>query len=147
MIHTTIRMRVHLQKRIRLASLRSGISSKIILVSLAKKVIRESSGRRFCLRPVRYQRRCADEGWRTIHLSLPEEVYQKCVDLRGLFKFSVSWFFSRAVELFLDDVMRMLEGSGNSDNNQEFYHIRITRLIAGLHYVVYHAPKTEERKT
>ena len=146
MIRTTIHIPQHISFKVSLFSVRTGKSYNEILVALAGRMIREAGWRRFCMRPVRYQRRREDSLWRTVHVALPDEVYQKCVDLRGLFKFSVSWFFSHAVEWFLDDVVSRLTDVDKRDNNQEFYEITLFVQNKGLFYVVCHAPANEIRK-
>lgn len=63
---------------------------------------------------VRYQKRDETGNWRHLHLTLRPDEYEFFLDLRKVFKFSVSSLVAYAVEKYLEEIVKKL--SKGSDN-------------------------------
>lgn len=82
---------------------------------------------------IRYQARDDKENWHRIHLVLNEYEYEYCLDMRKLFKMSVSFILAYAVRRFLEDVINeLIDGSNNTDNYCYQNYILIKKIIDGI---------------
>jgi hypothetical protein len=75
---------------------------------------------------VRYQNRNTGGKWSHLHLSLRPDEYEYFLDLRKIFKFSVSFLVSYAVEKYLDEI---LDNLCKGDDNYRYKNYMLTRVI------------------
>ncbi len=50
---------------------------------------------------IKYQKKKNNEFWKTLHISLSPDLYEKCQDLRKFHKLSISHILSLAIKLYL----------------------------------------------
>lgn len=107
-MHTTINISRDAREVIGKTSVMLGITRSALISSLAhyagKKIRRyPGMGER-----VRYQSSRPEKEWSRLHLSLQKDEYEYCIDLRKVFKMSVSCFIAFAIEHYLDDLIRLM---------------------------------------
>lgn len=91
------------------------------------------SGRRFApLERLRHQKRSVRRNGRVVHVSLPPELYEMCMDLRKLFKCSVSLVLAEEIEKYLDEV----SSDQKMDKYVRTYAIIYNNDVSGNHYQV-----------
>jgi hypothetical protein len=109
-METTININTDILAAITLAARVKGITRSDMIVLLLKEVMNELTG------PVRYgklicyQDRSLPETWHRFHLYLREDDYEFLLDLRKLFKMSVSCILAYAVRKYIKTI--------NTDNNR-----------------------------
>ena len=74
---------------------------------------------------IKYQKRVKDIKWKTQHLWVTPEFYEKCLDLRKFHKLSLSNILAKAITLYLDKISGKL-----TDNNANVYML-ICSIIDG----------------
>jgi hypothetical protein len=104
-IETTINIGKPSLEKINRTSLLSGKSRTEIIIMLIKHVMRDSRKQVRCGRRVQYQDRKDESTWHIFHLQLRPDDYEYFLDLRKLFKMSVSLILARAVEKYINKLM------------------------------------------
>ena len=115
-----------------------GISrNHLVYRLLSSALVRHNLDRKdFCT--VDYQE---EEGVRftPMHVGLRGDVYEKCLDVRKLFKVSVSKFLAMAIEDLLEMIIRMLKGQQkDTDNYDHVYYIKSKNINHQVHYCAGH---------
>ncbi len=55
---------------------------------------------------IKYQKRLKGEKWKPVHIWLSPEFYDKCQDLRRFHKLSISYILTKAIELYLNEILQ-----------------------------------------
>lgn len=99
------------------------VSKSHILNSLARIIYKSHNYKHRFLMKVQYQNRILHpyDVWKCLPVSFQEDVYEKCFDLKKLYKFSVSFFISIAIEQYLDELIIELNQYKSSDNYSSNY--------------------------
>lgn len=112
------------------------ISSESSLAEIVRMLLWRAvkrSGRRFApLERLRHQKRSVRRNGRVVHVSLPPELYEMCMDLRKLFKCSVSLVLAEEIEKYLDEA----SSDQKMDKYVRTYAIIYNNDVSGNHYQV-----------
>jgi hypothetical protein len=104
-MRTTIYSDTLLLDKLKAAMAEVGLSKDELIQLLVTRIIKKNS---FVPRPckaVKYQDGGPERVWKTEHINLEPEFYEKALDLRRHFKFSVSWFIAFAITNYLDELV------------------------------------------
>ncbi len=121
MIDTTINIKSDLLTRITKATADHGISLNRIIAVLIYKSLKNCSIKIKLFNTVKYQETGDDIIWHTLHVSFTEDIYEKALDMRKVLKMSVSFIIARAIEVYLNDVIRELSDKTDTDNYIQEY--------------------------
>jgi len=135
-VETTINMRHSVFTRIDLASKRLNKSRTYIIRILLAKMMDEDEKLLRIWTPVKYQRGDVSNKWKTFYLTLRQDEYEYCLDLRKVFRMSLSAIVGYAADKFLDDVIICLSKQDDcsiTDNYLYRNYIIAYRLIDGVH--------------
>ncbi|MBN1498216.1 MAG: hypothetical protein JXA07_15695 [Spirochaetes bacterium] len=135
-IETTINMRHSVFTRIDLASKRLNKPRTYIIRILLAKMMEEDKKLLHIWTPVEYQRGDVSDRWKTFHLTLRQDEYEYCLDLRKIFRMSLSAIVGYATDKFLDDLIILFskqDDSSITDNYLYRNYIIAYRLIDGVH--------------
>lgn len=120
MIETTLSLRKHVREALgRAVEITGSPMSRIVLLAMKREMKNYGAMAREGGR-VRYQARCGDGGWRITHIAVEQRDYEMFMDMRKLFKCSVSLLVSLAVVKHLDDLVDAILG-GNFDEEADNY--------------------------
>jgi hypothetical protein len=81
---------------------------------------------------VEYQKSRADIIWKREHIKLDPEFYEKVLDLRRHFKFSVSWFIAFAITNYLDELINELMNPEDYEKIMDNYtgdYVYISKMV------------------
>jgi hypothetical protein len=70
---------------------------------------------------VKYQDSDSDMSWKIKHIEFEEVFYEKALDLRRNYKFSVSRLIAYAVDNYLDDIIEKMLNPENKDKIEDNY--------------------------
>ena len=107
-IETTINTTKDIAEELLNASIKAGVSQSYIIVTLLKRAMGDSYRLTRSFSPVKYQKRNPLEIWHKLHIQLNEYEYEYCLDMRKLFKMSVSLIVSYAVKRYLKEILNKL---------------------------------------
>jgi hypothetical protein len=83
---------------------------------------------------IRYQKRDLPENWHTFHLTLREDEYEYSLDLRKVYKMSLSHAIAYAVNKYLDRLYsQFAKNMENSDNYLYKNYLISHKIIDGIH--------------
>ena len=83
----------------------SGLSINQIIICLFRREIGSEIRKPRLMQTVSYQEREFDKQiFRRFHISLDDDLYEKCLDLRKVFKMSVSYILALCIDKYLDDI-------------------------------------------
>lgn len=125
-IETTININPDVFRMISKAVLLTGQSKNQIISSLMRRIGDDHDAMVATWSRVRYQKRYNNVHWCHLHLTLRPDEYEYFLDLRKIFKFSVSFLVSYAVEKYLDEI---LDNLSKGDDNYRYKNYMITRVI------------------
>ncbi len=98
------------------------IITGILQECIKKQIMKEKDANIF--RAVRYQnKKDPEQEWKILHASIPDSLYESCMDYRRLYKVSVSSIFEWGIETFLDIVIQNILCSNLSNNYSDNYWI------------------------
>jgi hypothetical protein len=100
-METTLNVNIGILNHITSAAESKRISRSELIAILIKKVMDENHMTISMGKLVKYQEKRSLENWHTFHLNLREDDYEYFLDLRKLFKMSVSLILAYAVEKYL----------------------------------------------
>ncbi len=81
---------------------------------------------------VQYQERDRENNWKTVHVVVDSATYEYFLDMRKLFKMSVSLLLAIAVNKYLEDVINDLCNNKNTDNYLCRNYIISKKVIDGV---------------
>jgi hypothetical protein len=70
---------------------------------------------------IKYQKRDPDIKWFCMHISLTSFEYEHFIDMRKMFKMSVSHIISFALQRYLNIILKKYSVNGKVDNNPSIY--------------------------
>ncbi len=120
-IETTINIKLNLLLKITDVSAAYSTSLNRIITKLIYKLINSSSIKTKLFDTVKYQKTGDEVVWHTLHVSFSNDIYEKALDLRKVLKMSVSYIVARAIELYLEDLIKDLSKKNNTDKNLQDY--------------------------
>ncbi len=102
-IETTINIRSDLLEKILLKKDTNRISLNTIADNLLRKAMSWSKNKLAVFKSVKYQDRIEDNElyYHKLHIALSEDLYEKCLDMRKLYKLSVSFILAKCIEFYL----------------------------------------------
>ncbi len=113
-IETTININPYVLGMISKAVLLTGQSKNNIISSLMHRLGDDHDKLIATWMRVRYQKRNEKGDWHHLHLTLRYDEYEFFLDLRKVFKFSVSCLVAYAVEKYLEEILnKILKGADN----------------------------------
>ncbi|HOT43963.1 MAG TPA: hypothetical protein PLM53_05875 [Spirochaetota bacterium] len=121
---TTLNVRVDILLKISQAAQRKGLSRSDMIVLLIKKVMNDAPDTTHLGKMVQYQKKRKPYEWRTFHVRFRMDDYEYFLDLRKLFKMSVSLLLAYAVENYLDEVL-----TRNFSDNYQFRNYTVIREV------------------
>ena len=141
-IHTTFYIKSNLLVRLIAVSSSLNISVNSLVVMLIIKMIkRYIRSKPVIFSTVKYQKTDDDNsGWKIQHLSLDVDVYEKAVDLRKVFKKTVSLIIAIAIEKYLDEIVRELSNNKKSMDNYLHNYLFISSVTNGIfNFTIYNS--------
>lgn len=134
---TTVSVPDYVVLRLNAASSKGCVPLPVLCAAIVRSMLKRFRRRGFFGAPVRYRRRRPNESELTpVHLHLSDAQYERCLDLRKLFKRSVSCCFVEEVEDNLDSIVNRLLLESSADNNDSFYAITAAVDLKRYHYTV-----------
>jgi hypothetical protein len=84
------------------------LSRTCIIRFLLKQFLDDNKKMKIFQSPVKYQARDDNENWSTFHITLNEDEYELCLDLRKVYKMSLSLIIAFAIKKYLKKIITML---------------------------------------
>ncbi len=145
-MRTTIYINTLLLKRLKNVAQAMEVSQNKLITLLLMKIINKSSLKPKMYKAVSYQESDPDIIWKIEHITLEPVFYEKDLDLRRNFKYSVSWLIAFAIINYLDEIKEELSG-GNNQNTEDNYDrdfVYIYKKIKGIHHFTSILGKTDQ---
>ncbi len=148
-MRTTINADTILILKLREATAEVGLSKNELIKLLISRLIKKNS---FVPKPsetVMYQDSGPERVWKIEHINLEPVFYEKVLDLRRHFKFSVSWFVAFGILNYLDDLLNDLSNSGNSEETLDNYvkdYVYISKMVGSMRVFIT-MMETQSKKT
>ena len=97
---------------------------------------------------VQYQERDRENDWKTVHVVVDSATYEYFLDMRKLFKMSVSLLLAIAVSKYLEDIINDLCNNKNTDNYLCRNYIISKKVIDGVScfYIYWGIPRIKHLK-
>ncbi len=118
---TTINIRESLLKRVEASARELKTSRSKVIERLLIRMSGDRSMRFHGLSRVRYQKPDKDASWKRFHVSLNHDVYEKGLDMRRVYKYSVSFIIEKAVRKYLRKVEKDIKEKKKGDNYMPVY--------------------------
>ena len=116
-----------------------GISRNQLVYRLLSSALVRHTLKRKDFETVKYQKSKPGFVYRPMPVCLYGVVFEKCMDVRKLFKVSVSRFLAMAIDLYLVMIIRMLtKQQPDTDNYDHVYYIRSKRIHHNMHFSAGH---------
>ncbi len=106
LIGTTINVNKNILEMLNNGAAITGKSRNSIIKSLIQRFMKDSQRMMKRNSRVRYQERDLKENWHRIHIVLNEYEYEYYLDLRKLYKMSVSFILAYAVLRYMDELLK-----------------------------------------
>ncbi len=131
-MRTTINTDTLLLNKLREAMVEVDLPKDKMIELLISRIIKKNS---FVPQPgktVKYQDGGPEREWKIEHINLEPEFYEKVLDFRRHFKFSVSWFIAFAIIHYLDELVSdLLNNEDNLDNYSGDY-VYISEMVGSI---------------
>ncbi len=132
-MRTTINIDEELLEKLEEAADALSLSNNEMISLLLARIIRKKEFKPRPYERVTYQKRNKDVVvWEKEHINIDSVFYEKYLDLRRNFKFSVSWFIAFAIRNYLDELVYDLSNPRNHEkilDNYERNFMYITRML------------------
>jgi hypothetical protein len=135
-IETTLNMHKDIKERIESASKRLRKSRTYVIRIILGKMLEDNKKLKRLWSPLKYQKSDIPENWSVFHLTLRQDEYEYCLDLRKVFRMSLSAIVAYAVDKYLDKIINTLSKdkyTGKTDNYLYKNYIIGHELIDGVH--------------
>lgn len=128
-LKTTLNIRLSKAEKIYLISQKFDLSISFILNTLFKMIFESHKFEAKFYKKIMYQDKIIDNSdrWKRLPISFQEDVYEKCLDMKKIFRLSSSFLLSEAIDKYLDKLLIELKLKKNSDNYTNNYLIYLTR--------------------
>ena len=80
------------------------INVNTLIIKLLGYYLNNQAGKYTTFKRLKYQKKEEGTIWRTLHIWLSSDFYEKCLDLRKFHKFSLSNILSQAINLYLEKI-------------------------------------------
>jgi hypothetical protein len=130
MVETTVNLAAGTRAALERASGLTGRAKSRLVADAMKRLMRGYGELVRDGRSVEYQERRGVLEWRRLHVSIEYRDYEFFIDMRKLCRRSVSFLVACAVDKYLDDIIEMLMGNGNSEESDNY---------PFLHYIIMHS--------
>jgi len=105
MIETTINIRIDTKRKLAEAAEECGISISKLIVKLMKKAMKKPTVMAECFSRIKYQPKAPKYQWQRLHVSLFARDYEYFLDMRKLYKCSVSLLVAICSEKHLESLL------------------------------------------
>lgn len=119
-METTINIHKNIMKMLDKGTETTRKSRTFIIKSLMQRMMSDNQKMLKSYSRIKYQRRDEKENWQQLHLILNEYEYEYYLDMRKLFKMSVSFILAYAVVRYLDEVMNELTNRNIDTDNYTY---------------------------
>ena len=119
-IETTVYLEEETVERISAAASERGVSRSALIASLMKRMSLAHREYASASRRVRYRERDGEVVKRRVHVCVEKGEYELFIDERKVFKLSVSFIISIALERFLGEVLELIEVSHDTYRCQNY---------------------------
>lgn len=128
-IKSTINIKISQVEKINSIAKEFNITKSWIINSLIKMVIKNNNYKIKFLSSVQYQKKIqnSNDTWHCLPVSFQNDIYEKCFDMKKLFKFSSSFIISDAIDKYLDQLIINLKQDLDSDNYSSTYILFYTK--------------------
>lgn len=127
-IDTTIHISVELHEALSREAKRLNITRVELISSLLGHMSRSEIDYERAWSRVRYQARRPMGSWRRMHVGLRGDEYEFFMDLKKVFKMSVSFIIAVAIERYLDELSVLMEKDNDSYRYRNY---AMTQLMVG----------------
>jgi hypothetical protein len=121
MKRTTIYINTILLNTLKEAMADIDVQKDEMITLLVSRIIKKNSFNPEPYKTVKYQESGSEIVWKIEHINLEPEFYEKVLDLRRHFKFSVSWFIAFAITNYLDELVNELKNPKNCEKPMDNY--------------------------
>ena len=135
-IETTINMHNTTRERIDFASKKLNKSKTYIIRIMLGKMLEDNKKLKRVWSPVKYQKNDTPDNWHLFHLTLRQDEYEYGMDLRKIYRMSLSAVIGYAVDKYLDEILLMFSRSNSADITDNYLYknyIIAYRLVDGVH--------------
>lgn len=129
-IKTTINLKIEQVQKIRIASEKCNVSMSSIINSIVKITLKSNNYKYCFFKCIKYQNRAINPNlnWKRFPVSFKEDIYEKCFDMKKLYKLSASYIIADAIENYLDKFILDMYNSIKSDNYSSNYIVLYTKF-------------------
>ncbi|MBN2077743.1 MAG: hypothetical protein JW838_02175 [Spirochaetes bacterium] len=128
-METTLNIHREIMEKITFSAHARKISRSEIMRSLIRKILEEHATLPLKMgRLVRYQEKCAPEEWHRFHITLREDEYEYCLDLRKILKMSLSCILAFAVKRYIEKK----NYQHFTDNNRFINYVVVKEVVRSL---------------
>ncbi len=120
-VDTTCNMKLVVLERIDASAKKFSISRSKLISMLLKRMMEGKNTDKNRFSRVKYQKRNKRANWKRPHIMLDQDLYEKSLDMRKLYKMSVSYIVLVAYKKYFETVINELKNGGSSDKNQRNY--------------------------
>lgn len=132
-IETTIHIQRNTLEMLERGAAITGRSRTLIIKMLMQRLMRDNQKMLQSHSRIRYQERDLKENWHRLHIVMSEYEYDYFLDMRKLYKMSVSLILAFAVRHYLDEVMNILLDKHQITDNYLFRnYLLIKKIIDGV---------------
>jgi hypothetical protein len=135
MMRTTIYINtIHAQK-LKVAASLLNISKNEIISILISRLTHDNRFDSSIFKAVEYQKSDPDIIWKIEHIDFEPVFYEKALDLRRNYKFSVSWFIAYGILNYLDEIVENLlnpENKRKIEDNYDRNYVYIHRKLGNI---------------
>ncbi len=134
-MRTTIYINIDQLDDLKAAMTKIDVSKKEMISLLLTRIIRKSSFEAESFKPVRYQMKGLGIKRKIEHIDLEDVFYEKALDLRRNFKFSVSWFIAFGIINYLNELVNEMSNPKNPEKIMDNYDrnsVYIARMLGGV---------------
>ncbi len=121
-IQTTINMNKRIIKELNQASITLQLSRTNIIRLLLKQFLEDQNKMKILKSPVQYQERDTKSQWSKFHITLREDEYELCLDLRKVYKMSLSLIIALAIGRYLKKIFIINKKSTEEIRDKYLFH-------------------------
>jgi hypothetical protein len=125
---TTLNMHIDILDKITFAAQLKGISRSEMIAMFIKKAMEKMGNPDNLGKLVQYQEKNSPDEWHTFHVRWKPDEYEYFIDMRKLWKMSVSLILAYAVKKFLKKLLK----NNSGDNNRYNHYILAKNVMDGI---------------
>ncbi len=136
-IDTTINIKCVVIDRIDATARKFSVSRSKLVSLLLKRMVEGKTTDKNRFFRVKYQKRDKNAVWKRPHVMLEPDLYEKSLDMRKLYKMSVSYIVLVAYRKYFDAVVQELKNGDSTDKNRQNYICIGKRYGTVFSYIVF----------